>query len=129
MIFFPDQSFFLWFSTYAGWSFSKTSLINSFKTVLKAKTATGSQACSFIKKEALAQVFFCEFCKIFKNTFFYITPLADGCVGKIIADIKKTNLSEEVWRTASRYLFRLYFRMLLNVNWHLSLSCRLFTFK
>ena len=30
--------------------------------------------CNFIKKESLAQVFSCEFCKIFKNTFFYRTP-------------------------------------------------------
>ena len=28
------------------------------------------QVCNFIKKETLAQVFFCEFCKIPKNTFF-----------------------------------------------------------
>ena len=28
------------------------------------------QACNFIKKEALAQVFSCEFCKIVQNTFF-----------------------------------------------------------
>ena len=28
-----------------------------------------------IKKEALAQVFSCEFCEISKNTFFYRTPL------------------------------------------------------
>ena len=27
-------------------------------------------ACNFIKKETLTQVFSCEFCKIFKNTFF-----------------------------------------------------------
>ena len=27
-------------------------------------------ACNFIKKDALAQLFFCEFCKISKNTFF-----------------------------------------------------------
>ena len=33
-----------------------------------------TSACSFIKKEALAQVFFCEFCEIFKDTFFYRTP-------------------------------------------------------
>ena len=26
------------------------------------------------KKEILAQVFSCEFCEIFKNTFFYRTP-------------------------------------------------------
>ena len=28
------------------------------------------QACNFIQKETLAQVFSCEFCEIFKNTFF-----------------------------------------------------------
>ena len=33
------------------------------------------KACSFIKKETLAQVFSCEFCEISKNTFFYRTPL------------------------------------------------------
>ena len=30
---------------------------------------------NFIKKETLAQVFFCEFCEIYKNTFSYRTPL------------------------------------------------------
>ena len=35
------------------------------------------QACIFIKKEILAQVFSCEFCEIFKNNFFYRTlPVA-----------------------------------------------------
>ena len=29
-----------------------------------------AQACNFIKKETLTQVFSCEFCKISKNTFF-----------------------------------------------------------
>ena len=29
-----------------------------------------SQACNFIKKEILVPVFSCEFCEIFKNTFF-----------------------------------------------------------
>ena len=29
---------------------------------------------NFVKKETLAQVFFCEFCVISKNTFSYITP-------------------------------------------------------
>ena len=31
--------------------------------------------CNFIKKETLAQVFSCEFCKISKNTFLHRTPL------------------------------------------------------
>ena len=30
--------------------------------------------CNFIKKETLAQVFSCEFCEIFKNTFPSRTP-------------------------------------------------------
>ena len=33
------------------------------------------QDCDFIKKVILAQVFLCEFCEIFKNTYFYRTPL------------------------------------------------------
>ena len=28
------------------------------------------EVCNFIKKDTLAQVFSCEFCEIFKNTFF-----------------------------------------------------------
>ena len=33
------------------------------------------EACNFIKKETLAQVFSCEFCKIYKSTFYYRTTL------------------------------------------------------
>ena len=33
------------------------------------------EACNFIKKETLAQVFSCEFCEIFKKSYFYGTPL------------------------------------------------------
>ena len=39
------------------------------------------EACNFINKETLAQVFSCEFCGIFENTFFTVHP----------------------WTTASRY--------------------------
>ena len=38
------------------------------------------EACNFIKKEALAQVFSCEFCEISKNTFFHRTPLVGASV-------------------------------------------------
>ena len=34
----------------------------------------------FIKKETLAQVFYCEFCGISQNTFFYRTPLVAASV-------------------------------------------------
>ena len=33
------------------------------------------EACNFIKKETLAQVFSCEFCEIYKSTFYYRTTL------------------------------------------------------
>ena len=36
-----------------------------------------AEACYFVKKETLAQVFSCEFCEISKNTFSYRTsPVA-----------------------------------------------------
>ena len=41
-----------------------------------------SQACNFIKEETLAQVFYCEFCKISKNNFF----------------------TEQLWTTASEFI-------------------------
>ena len=37
-------------------------------------------ACSFIKKDTLAQVFPCEFCEISKNTLFYRIPLVAASV-------------------------------------------------
>ena len=38
------------------------------------------QACNFINKETLlAQVFSCEFCEIFKKTFFTEHLAPDGC--------------------------------------------------
>ena len=40
-------------------------------------------ACNFIKKETLAQVFSCEFCEISKNTFFRRTPLVAASVEKV----------------------------------------------
>ena len=30
----------------------------------------GLQACNFIKKKTRTQVFFCEYCEMFKNTYF-----------------------------------------------------------
>ena len=43
----------------------------SFLVRLKA------EVCSSIKKGTMAQVFSCELSEIFKNTFFYGTPLGD----------------------------------------------------
>ena len=40
------------------------------------------KACNFIKKEAVAQVFSCEFCKISKNTFSYRAPPVAASINK-----------------------------------------------
>ena len=39
-----------------------------------------AEACNFIKKETLAQVFSCKVSEIFKKTFFHRTLLADASV-------------------------------------------------
>ena len=44
-------------------------------TCARASFLIRPEACNFIKKETLAQVFSCEFCEISKNTFYYKTSL------------------------------------------------------
>ena len=41
------------------------------------------RACDIIKK-GLTQVFFCEYCEIFKNTFFHKTPLVAAAMSVFI---------------------------------------------
>ena len=55
-------------STVSRWL--KGHLSISIKVCLRFIHFNQPQACNFIKKEALAQVFSCEFCEISKNTFF-----------------------------------------------------------
>ena len=58
---------------------SSLSVVFYTKVVLKnfAKFAPESlfNQDKFIKRETLAQVFSCEFCEVFKNIYFYRTPL------------------------------------------------------
>ena len=42
--------------------------------------STRPQACNFIKKETVTQMFSRIFCEIFKNTYFYRTPLVAASV-------------------------------------------------
>ena len=53
------------------------------------------RACNFIKKEALAQVFSCELCKISKNTFSYRTPLV-AASDKWLNVLNKLTLSDRL---------------------------------
>ena len=50
------------------------------------------EACNFIKKETLAQVFSCEFCEISKNTYSYRTPTVAASVGFwLVSFVRETN--------------------------------------
>ena len=79
---------------YSSQIFSLKALSQMFNQVLNTP-----QACDFIKKETLGQVFSSEFCKISKNTFSYRTPPVaasawGGCVlGKTPLDISRGKLS------------------------------------
>ena len=55
---------------------------------------TCAQACNFIKKETLEQVFSCEFCEISKNIFSYRTPPVDASVQKLTLLKKEQKLRE-----------------------------------
>ena len=72
---------------------------------------------SFIKKEALAQEFFCEFCEISKNTFFCNLVLKkDKC-------LSVENILVKVWQSHFREIIELITSILRN-----SLIKRLFNF-
>ena len=43
-----------------------------------------AEACNFIKKETLTQVFSSDFCEISKNTFSYRTPLVPASVFELL---------------------------------------------
>ena len=49
-------------------------------TCAKVSFLIKPQACNFIKKETLTQVFSCKFCEISRNTFFHRTPLVAAFV-------------------------------------------------
>ena len=66
---------------------------NVFHLILWQLEILNGGACNFIKKETLAQVFCCEFCKISKNTFFYRTPLVAASVVHLNNNINFLTLS------------------------------------
>ena len=51
----------------------RCSVKKEFLKIYKIRTKIPVPA-TFLKKETLAQVFFCEICEIIKNTFFYRAP-------------------------------------------------------
>ena len=76
-------------------SSNQTCLINSVLEGFLIKLAWNlREACNFIKKEILPQVFSCAFCEISKNTFFteHLWTTASGVV-RVIGFLKKIDNS------------------------------------
>ena len=56
-----------------------------------------TQPCNFNTEETLAQVFFCEFCKISKNTFSYRTPLVATSEDQFVkGEYEKTLIENQI---------------------------------
>ena len=72
--------------------FSQNSQENTCAAVLFS-ISLSPQACNFIKKETLKRVFFCEFCEIFKNTYFVGHLIAKGYVWTTLTKDIKINKS------------------------------------
>ena len=62
--------------------FCKKRTSQKFHKIHRKKTS--DRVCNMIKKEALAQVFSCEFCEISKNIFFTEHLLATACLCHLI---------------------------------------------
>ena len=71
-----------------------------------------AQACNFIKKETLAQVFSCEFCEISKNTFSNTTTL--------VAD------SEKPQKTLKIFIYKIYNQLYIRTNLKTQLYTKLY---
>ena len=88
---------------------------------------------SFSIKQTLAQVFSCEFCEIFKNTFFYRTPpvaASDLCWVKIIPQLTE---GWEMWQTIYKFQANMQMRIIfisfsftaIFISFVTTLSCEL----
>ena len=61
---------------------------------------------TLLKKETLAQVFSCEFCKISTNTFFYRTPPVAASDARSEAEV-----FERPWGRCVLYYWKIFLRM------------------
>ena len=107
---------------------SKKTLFRSSRLEVLFKKAFRPQACNFIKKETLAQVFSSEFYEISKNTLFYRTSPMAAFAYLMNHGWRKKNINHG-WRetvtiktlldanfVAQKFLFRLWQKERLKVT-------------
>ena len=72
-------------------------LQNSHETPALESLFSEAEACNFIKKETLVQVFSCEFCEFAKNTFSFRTPPMDAFVMRFDFEAGEILPSKRKW--------------------------------
>ena len=87
--------------------FLKISQNSHEKTYARVSFLIKLQACNFIKKETLAQMFSCEFCEIVKNTFFI------EHLWWLFLQLS----SEKVWKPPETAIWRCIAHYALTDNW------------
>ena len=97
------------------------------------------QACNFIKKETLAQVFSCEFCEIFKSTFstkhlqatasvpvnyakFLATPFLQNTSGRLLLPCQ-TSVMKHCRKIPSNVFDRFVNTSLISTEFHIQSLC------
>ena len=75
------------------WNFAKFTGKHLCQGLFLNKVASLRLAALLKKRETLAQMFFCEFCKIFKNTFSYRIPPVAASVSYVLLYFHCTDLT------------------------------------
>ena len=76
---------------------------------------------NFIKKGTLAQVFSCEFCEVFKNTFIYRTPLVTASVLLKSKSHNKSYWSADMFPGKKNVVIVFYFKNFM--TFHENFNC------
>ena len=67
------------------------------KTPVPESLFSEAEACNFIEKETLAQMFSCEFCEIDKSIFSFRTPPVAASVMRFVFEARETLPSKRKW--------------------------------
>ena len=73
----------------------KNNIINRVSLKVITAEVVALRPETLLKKETLAQVFSCKFCKIFKNTFFYRTP---PMATSVTSNLRRCFKSSKIYR-------------------------------
>ena len=83
-----------------------------FKNSQNLQGNTCAEACNFIKKETMTQLFSCELCEIFKNKFYYRIPLVASSVWYVTKQLRKKTVPK-CGKKFRKYFFPKFYYLVL----------------